>query len=217
MDFGEARRFMVDGQLRPSAVTDPLLLSAMRELPRESFLPASLRHRAYADELAPLPGGRAMLTPMVLARLIQATLPKPGERALVLGAGAGYGAAVLARMGLEVTAVEADPVLADLARSGAAFALHEHRPDVLTADPAQPVAGGAYSLILIEGAVRELPPAVLDQLAEGGRMAFLREIRAPLSRAVLARRLGGSVTETILFEAAAPVLPAFAGRRVFAL
>src|SRR4051794_3874588 len=113
-DFSRARRFMVDGQLAPNGITDPLLLGAMGEIPRETFLPPAVRHRAYADDSVPLGGDRAMLSPMVLAKMIQLALPQPGERALVLGAGGGYGAAVLARMGLKVTAVESDPALSGL-------------------------------------------------------------------------------------------------------
>lgn len=208
--FEAARRFMVDGQVRPNAVTDPLLLSAMREVPRELFVPREMAHRAYADEMVPLPRGRAMLTPMVLARLLQAALPQPGERALVLAAGTGYGAALLARMGLEVTAVEADPALADLGRSAAAAALRDRRPDIVTADPARGFPDGApYALVVIEGAVQSLPDAMAAQLREAGRMVFLREVKEPLSRAILARRAGGAVSEQVLFEAAARVLPGF--------
>ncbi len=221
MDHGEAdaaaRRFMVDGQLRPNTVSDPLLLSAMRELPRGGFVPPAQRHRANADEWVPLGvAGRAMLAPMVLARLVQALLPQPGERALVLAAGTGFGAAVLARMGLSVTAVEEEAALADQGRAACAAALRDNRPDILTADPALPAVAGAepFPLVLIEGgAVRgELPASVLAQLAEGGRLAFLREVKAPLSRAILARRAGGAVSERVLFEAAAPVLPGAFGR-----
>ncbi len=217
MDHGEAaRRFLVDGQLRPNTVSDPLLLSAMGELPREAFVPPAQRHRANADEWVPLGvEGRAMLAPMVLARLIQALLPQPAERALVLAAGSGFGAAILARMGLCVTAVEEEAALADLGRAACAAALRDNRPDILTADPALPVAGTEpFPVVLIEGgAVRgPLPEAVLAQVAEGGRIAFLREVKAPLSRAILARRLGGAVSERVLFEAAAPVLPGTFGR-----
>lgn len=209
MDFAEARRFMVDGQLRPNTVNDPLLLSAAREIPREVFAPPAHRFRAYADEMLPLPAapGRAMLAPMVVARLVQALLPQPGERALVLAANTGYGAALLARMGLSVTAVEAEGALADAARAALASALRENRPEVITADPARPVQGAPFDVVLVEGAVQELPPEVANQLVEGGRMAFLREVKAPLSRAVLAKRAGGSLSERVLFEAAAPVLP----------
>jgi len=194
LDQGEAdaaaRRFMVDGQLRPNAVNDPLLLSAMGEIPRGLFAPAAQRHRAHADEWVPLGvAGRVMIAPMVLARLLQALLPQPGERALVLAAGTGYGAAVLARMGLSVTAEEGEAALADRGRAACAAALRENRPDILASDPARPAPAGEppFPLVLIEGgAVRGgLPAAVLARVAEGGRLAFLREVKAPLARLIM--------------------------------
>ena len=82
MDFAEARRFMVEGQLRPNRVEDPRIVAALRDLPRERFVPAAMASRAYADADVPLPGGRAMMKPLVLARLVQLSALRRGERAL---------------------------------------------------------------------------------------------------------------------------------------
>jgi len=210
-DFENARRMMVDGQVTPMGVIDPLLLGAMREVPRERFVPAALRHRAHADALLPLAPGRVLLTATVQARLLQALAPQPGDRALVLGAGSGYACALLARMGLAVTAVEEDAALAAMARQAFDVTLREGRPDVLVANPALGHAPGApYRLVLIEGAVARVPPAILAQMGEGGRLAALRLAQAPLAQAVLLRRAGGAFGETVLFETQAPVLPGFA-------
>src|SRR6478752_5055280 len=111
-DFALARRNMIDGQLRPNRVTNAELLTAIGDLPRERFLPDALRSVAYADDDVPLGGGRYLMEPMVLARLIQTLQPKHGDRAMILGAGRGYGAALLARLVKLVTAVESDPALA---------------------------------------------------------------------------------------------------------
>jgi protein-L-isoaspartate(D-aspartate) O-methyltransferase len=97
--FADARANMVDSQVRPNKVTDPRILHAMRTLPRERFLPPALASLAYADEDVPLGNGRVLMEPMVLARLLQIAAPMPGEVALVVGAGTGYGAAVLAACG----------------------------------------------------------------------------------------------------------------------
>jgi protein-L-isoaspartate(D-aspartate) O-methyltransferase len=118
-DFAAARRMMVLGQLTPNQVSDPLLLQAMGEVPRELFVPPAARHRAYADEAVPLGSGRAMMTPMAIGRLLQSLQPQPGERALVLGAGTGYGAAILRGWDLEVTAIESDAALLALGAGGA--------------------------------------------------------------------------------------------------
>ena len=215
-DFAAARRMMVLGQLTPNTVSDPLLLQAMGELPRERFVPPAMRHRAYADEAVPLGAagttGRAMMTPMALGRLIQLTAPQPGERALVLGAGTGYGAAVLARMGLDVIAVEEDAALVELGEQALEFALSGHRPVLRRADPSRGWPQGApFRLILIEGGVERLPAGLWSQMGEGGRAAAIRQAisAGPVGVAALFRRIGGTVTETAGFDAVAPVIPAF--------
>ncbi|MFL1460916.1 protein-L-isoaspartate O-methyltransferase family protein [Roseococcus sp. DSY-14] len=210
-DFEAARRMMVLGQLEPNTVNDPLLLRAMGEVPRERFLPAALAARAYADESTPLAPGRALLQPMVLGRLVQALLPQPGERALVLGAGTGYGAAVLAAMGLVVTAVEEEAALVEAGRAALDFALPANRPELHAANPAQGwPAGAPYRVILVEGAVETVPEALWTQLGEGGRAALVRAGKGMKGRASLFRRAGGTVSEVPSFDAAAPLLPAFA-------
>ena len=108
-DFALARRNMVDGQLRPNRVTNAQLLAAIGDLPRERFLPAGLQSVAYADDDVPLGNGRFLMEPMVLARLIQTLQPLPEDKALVVASGAGYGAALLARLVKTVVAVEATP------------------------------------------------------------------------------------------------------------
>jgi protein-L-isoaspartate(D-aspartate) O-methyltransferase len=219
MDYAEARRRMVDGQLRPNRVTDPRLLEAFRTLPREAFLPAALRSRAYADEDVPLPGGRSMLKPMVLARLLQIAEPRPDDRGLVVCAGTGYGAAVLGHVGVRVVAIEADAELAGLARSALAGTLPAGTVRFEATEPAAGFAAGApYDIILIEGEVAEIPDALTDQLAEGGRLVTVRgEGGRPgtlggggQARAVLGRRIGGVVSVTPVFDCAAGTLPAFA-------
>lgn len=210
-DFSRARRFMLDGQLTPNGITDPLLLGAMGEVPREAFVPPAQRYRAYADEAVPLGGGRAMLAPMVLAKMIQLALPQPGERALVLAAGTGYGAAVLARMGLQVTAVESDASLAGASEQALDFGLHGNRPAMVTADPKAGLPAGApFRIILIEGAVESVPPALASQLGEGGRLLVIRREPGQAGRILMLRKLGGGVTEVPGPDAAAPLLPDFA-------
>ncbi|MBX9946488.1 MAG: protein-L-isoaspartate O-methyltransferase, partial [Reyranella sp.] len=169
-DFARARRNMVESQLRPNRVTNAALLAAMGELPRERFLPEALRAVAYADDDVPLGGGRYLMEPMVLARLIQTLQPGPEERALVIGAGRGYGAALLARLAKSVTALEIDPGLA----AAAAAITRDLGLDGIrqvTGRLEDGVADGApYDVVLIEGAVRQLPQKILDQMAEGGRL-----------------------------------------------
>jgi len=207
MDYADARRRMVDGQIRPNKVTDPRLLEALRELPRELFLPPALRTRAYIDEDVPLPGGRALMEPMVLARMVQTLAPRAGGRALVVCAGTGYGAAVLARMGADVTAVEDDAALAAIAREAFAACLP---PAAVRMAESLPPEGEAFDAILVEGEVPAVPEEVSRLLAEGGRLAAAVGAGRRNGVAVLGQRLGGAVTLTPAFDCAVAALPAFA-------
>ncbi|TAJ38044.1 MAG: protein-L-isoaspartate O-methyltransferase [Reyranella sp.] len=210
-DFALARRNMVEGQLRPNRVTNAALLAAVGELPREKFLPEAVRSVAYADEDVPLGGGRYLMEPMVLARLIQTLQPQPEDRALVVGAGRGYGAALLARLVKAVTALESDPALAaageqttrDLGLTGIQW---------VTGKLEQGGPGSApYDVILIEGAVRQVPQAVFDQLAEGGRLAVtVSGTSGAMGVAQIFIKDGGVTSGRPLFEAGTPPLPGFA-------
>ncbi len=207
MDYADARRRMVDGQIRPNKVTDPRLLDAMRDLPRELFLPPPLRARAYVDEDVPLPGRRALMEPMVLARLVQLLAVRSDGRALVVGAGTGYGAAVLARKGAAVTAVEDDAALAAVAREAFAACLP---PAAVRMADRLPSDGELFDAVLIEGEVPAVPDRVSDLLAEGGRLAAVVGGGRRNGTAVLGQRLGGAFTVTPAFDCAVAALPAFA-------
>jgi protein-L-isoaspartate(D-aspartate) O-methyltransferase len=216
-DFALARRNMVDGQLRPNRVNDAGLLAALGELPRERFLPEGLRSVAYADDDVPLGNGRFMMEPMVLARLAQALHVQPGQRVLVVGANTGYGAALLARLGAGVTALESDAALAELARK--ALAASGAAVNVVTGTLQDGhVAGGPYDAILIEGAVEEISARLIDQLKLNGRLATVqREGDGSVGRAVLLTRADKAAAGTrVLFDANTPLLPGFARARSFA-
>lgn len=217
MDFAEARRHMVDGQLRPNRVEDPRIVAALRDLPRERFAPPALAVRAYADADLPLPGGRAMLKPLVLARLVQLAALKRGERVLVLGAGTGFGAALMAAIGGVVTAVESDPGLLAIARGALAACTPADSVTLVEADPTGGHAAGApYDVIMIEGGVAEVPRAIEEQLAEGGRLVTIGLAGGPPGRALLVRRAGGAFSATQEFDAHAPALPGFVAAPAFA-
>ena len=217
MDFARARRFMVDGQLRPNQVQDPRILSAFGDLAREAFIPPDLAPRAYTDTDVPLPGGRFLMQPMVMARLFQLAELRRGDRTLLLGAGCGYGAAVLAAMGANVTALENDPVLLGLAQTGLARCLPEASVRLLREDPAHPPAGlGPFDVIIIEGGIAAIPRPIETLLAEGGRLVALVTAGGPPARATLVRHIGGSFTPRTAFEAHAAPLPAFQPKPSFA-
>jgi len=219
MDYAEARRRMVDGQIKPNRVTDPRIMEAMRDVPRELFVPEVHRARALSDEDLALGGGRVLIQPMAIARLIQLAAARPGERALVLAAGPGYGAALLAHMGLQVTAVEDDAALAALGE--AALAAAALPPGALrrhTGPSPQGWAEGApYDLILVEGTIPEVPPALAEQLSEGGRLVALRRRAGEVGSAITGRRVGGTLSVVAGFDMQGTLLPAFVPRAGFAL
>ncbi|MBM3645032.1 MAG: protein-L-isoaspartate O-methyltransferase [Alphaproteobacteria bacterium] len=208
-DFALARRNMIDGQLRPNKVTDPEVLRAMALIPREAFVPAARQAVAYADDDVPLGNGRFLMEPMVLARLIQALQVRADTNALVAMAGPGYGAAVLSHLVGSVVVLEEDAVLA---ASGAA-ALASLGAGNCT--PAQAGAGtgfpsGApYGAILVEAGIGTIPKALLDQLADGGRLAaVVAPANGGMGVATLAVKSGGVCATRPLFDAGTPAAPA---------
>ena len=207
-----ARSMMVDSQVRPNKVYNPRLIAALRRIPREQFLPPAAAARAYADDNVALPAGRCLIAPMVIARLIQEAAPRDHERALVVAAGSGYGAALLSACGPQVTALEDDPALLALARA----ALPVWAPAVTLAEgppAAGHPAGAPYELILIEGALDEVPPALIAQLAPLGRLIAVRRIPAPVgagspAQAIIGEPVAGRLSIQPLFDCAVPLLPA---------
>ncbi|HVC61432.1 MAG TPA: protein-L-isoaspartate O-methyltransferase [Acetobacteraceae bacterium] len=214
--FAEARNRMVDSQIRPNRVTDPRITGAMRRLPRERFLPAGLASLAYADQDVKLGNGRVLPQPMTIARLVQLAAPVQGERALVVAAGAGYGAALLAACGARVTALEEDPALLATAR----HALIGVAPEVSVVSGALSAgwpAGAPYDVILIEGAVQAIPPALAQQLRNnGGRLVAVVCGDGRTSQAVLAEATGAGLRAQPMFDCATPLLPSLVPVPAFA-
>ena len=230
-DFlNDARKRMVDSQLRPNKVTDPRILAAMRALPREAFLPPALLPLAYADRNVPLGDGRMLLQPMTLARLVQATSPTAGDRVLVVGANTGYAAAVFAALGCVVVALEQAGPLADLAKtalaatsptgtSPAGTSPAATSPAVTVATgllPAGWAAGAPYDVILIDGAVPEVPAAIAAQLnRQTGRLVTIVNTGGRTSHAVQAEPAATGLSVRTLFDCLCPVIPAFARAPAF--
>jgi protein-L-isoaspartate(D-aspartate) O-methyltransferase len=214
--FADARNCMVDSQIRPNRVADPRLLAAMRSLPREKFLPATVWSLAYADQDVPLGDGRFMLEPMVLARLLQAANLSENERVLVVGAGTGYSAAVLAACGCRVTALEEDASLLAIAET----VLPAEAPGVtLVSGPlaAGWPSNGPYDMILIEGSVPEIPPAVAAQAhQETGRILATIYYEGRITQAVIAEATAFGVGISSLFDCATPPIPSLRKAAAFA-
>lgn len=213
--FATARSHMVDSQVRPNRVSDARILDAMRRLPRERFLPPHLAALAYVDEDVALGNGRVLIEPMVIARLVQLAAPVAGERALVVAAGSGYGAALLAACGARVTALEEDPALLRLARS----ALTEAAPEVtIVSGPlaAGWPSGAPYNVILIEGAVPRIPPPLAQQLHhDGGRLVAVIRGDSYIGHAVLAEPTPVGLRAQAIFDCATPPIPSLLAAPAF--
>lgn len=168
--FDEMRQTMIDCQLRPTGVSDPRVVEAFAAVPRERFVPADRAMLAYLDEDLPLGGGRYLMEPMAFGQLLMGAGFKLHERVLVVGAGTGYSAAVIARLVREVVAVEEDAALAETARANLAAMGADNAKVVDGALTGGWAEGAPYDAIFFDGAVASLPPALLGQLKDGGRV-----------------------------------------------
>lgn len=213
----QLRRNMVDTQLRTYDVTSLPLLDAVESVDREPFMPAALRNLAYIDQVVTLGGeggGRRLLTPMVLARLLQAADIHKGDRVLDIAGGTGYGAAIMRALGADVTMLEATEGLASQARS-ALSAAGIAGVDVMAGALVKGASKKAlFDVIIVNGAIETSPNALLDQLADGGRLVAV--VGAGRSgRVTVFSKNGQTVGQKAAFDAAADLLPEFAQRQGF--
>jgi protein-L-isoaspartate(D-aspartate) O-methyltransferase len=205
-DFAHARKIMVDNQLRTSGITDWRLLAAMGDVPREKFVPAVRQGLAYIDEALTIGTGRKLAAPAPFAKLVQLAEIEHGERVLDLGCGTGYSAAVLARLASHVVAVEADKPLAAHARAALA---ELGVTNVTLVDGPIASAGkahGPYDVIILEGAVEQLPEGLLAQLKPEGRLVALIAPRGKVAVAHLFARSGKGIASSAAFDATLPRL-----------
>jgi protein-L-isoaspartate(D-aspartate) O-methyltransferase len=208
MDYAAARQHMIDSQVRTNKVTDPAIIGSLASTPRELFVAEAQRKLAYIDRAVPIGAGRRMMEPMVLARLLQSAQPQPRETVLVVGAGTGYSAAVLAGLVKRVVALEASAELAQRARAAMA-GLSIGNVTVVEGDlAAGRAADGPYNLILIDGAAEVVPEALFGQLSEQGRLAVVMTDEG-VARGTLFMRADGVVSRRSLFDADADALPEF--------
>jgi protein-L-isoaspartate(D-aspartate) O-methyltransferase len=208
--FATARQKMVDGQVRPSDVTDIRILDAMLAVPREAFVPENKQALAYLDlDLDVSEGGSAkrfLIKPAVLAKMLQAAEIRATDRVLVVGCATGYAAAVIARFATHVTATEGDSALA--ARAQAILAANGcGNVTVRTAAPADgDPANAPWDVIVLNGATEIVPERLYGQLQNGGRLVGVFATSLP-PRATMVTCSHGDFGHRTLFDAVAPVLP----------
>ena len=210
-NYEQMRRAMVVGTLRTTGVNDPRVLAAMGDVPRERFVPETNRAIAYADTIVLLGRGRYLNSPIALGKLLVEAAPREGERALVIGAATGYSAAVMARLVGQVVAVEEEPELAAAAKA----ALAGSGVQLVEGPLAKGYKRGApYDMILIDGAVEIIPDPLVDQLADGGRIAAAI-VEDGVQRLAIGRRAGGGFGVVTFADVASAPLPGFERPRGF--
>ncbi len=209
VDFAAARLNMVDSQIRTNKVTDLRVIEAFETVPRERFVGEHLQGIAYVDEDLEVAQARYLMEPMVLARLLQAAAPGPTDMVLDVACATGYSTAVLAGLAETVVGVDKDRGLVESAN---------RTLNGLDIDNAVVVEGALadgyskqapYNVVLIQGAVTEVPAAIKAQMADGGRLVTVVVDEAGIGRATLIQRSGEVYSARVLFDAATPVLPGF--------
>ena len=215
-DFTTRRTMMVDTQVRPSDVTKFPIIAAMLDVPREAYVPKDKREEAYASANVVLGEGRVMLEPRTFAKLLDGLDIDSTELVLDVGCGLGYSTAVIAKMAEAVVAVEEDAEMAEEAQS---------MLSINGVDNAAVIAGtlsegsakhGPYDVIMLQGAVEQVPTAILEQLKDGGRIGCIF-MEDALGVVRIGYKFDGEMTWRYSFNASAPVLLGFEHPEEFVL
>lgn len=207
-DYERQRLNMVEAQVRANDVADPRISAAMREVPRESFVPASKRGIAYADAAIEIVPGRYLLDPRAFSKLLQLTDLGPDDVVLDVACGTGYSTAVIARLVRNVFGLEQD---ADLVRVACEAVPATGAKNAIVVQGALVdgfAAKAPYDVIFVNGAVENIPDALLNQLADGGRLVAI-VCNGTVSRGMLYSREHGRVSHRAAFDASAPLLAGF--------
>ncbi len=192
-EFHQQREQMVETQLKSRDIQNELVLEAMRKVPRHLFMPESMRQYAYIDSPVPIGEDQTISQPYIVGLMTQTVDPKPGDRALEVGTGSGYQAAVLGELVQEVFTIEIIPVLAE----GAEKALSESGYDNVEVRQGDGYQGwperAPFDIILITAAPEEIPQPLIDQLAEGGRLVVPLGAEGTIQTLTLVTKVKGEV------------------------
>lgn len=215
-DYAAARANMIESQVRPNGITDRRIITAMEAIAREDFVPDSRKAVAYVDEDVLLgqadgaAGPRYLIEAMAFARMLQQAAVKPSEKVLVVGAASGYGAAVIAALAARIVALESDAGLVAQARMNLQ---HVANVRIVEGDLEAGVRADApFDVIVLEGRVANVPQALLDQLADGGRLIGVIG-ETEMAKACVYTSTGGTIATRDMFDASVAALPGFVKKR----
>jgi protein-L-isoaspartate(D-aspartate) O-methyltransferase len=219
-DFFTKRHNMVESQIRTNAVTDARLLKALREVPREVFVPASMRNLAYME--APLEVKRAsdghaarhLLAPMTFAKLAQLAEITSTDKLLDVGAATGYSTAIFAKLAGLVIAVECETDLAAQARDALSTLSIRNAKVIEGALETGAPDTGSYQVIFMNGRIAVKPDALFAQLASGGRLVVI-EGNDIVAKARIYIKIDSAIRSSVEFDAAAPILSGFDPKPAF--
>ncbi|MEE8461902.1 MAG: protein-L-isoaspartate(D-aspartate) O-methyltransferase [Acidobacteriota bacterium] len=199
-DFAQQREQMVETQLESRDIQNERVLEAMKKVPRHLFMPASVRQYAYVDRPVPIGKGQTISQPYIVGLMTQTVDPKPGDRALEVGTGSGYQAAVLGELVQEVYSIEIIPDLAERAEKVLAESGYDN-VEVRQGDGYQGwPAKAPFDIILITAAPEEIPQPLIDQLAEGGRLVVPVGPQGEIQTLTLVTREKGEVKKTYITD-----------------
>lgn len=209
MDYAAARQNMVESQIRTNRVIDPAITAALAEIPREVFVPKPMRGFAYVDEDLDVGGGRFIVEPLVLARLLVGAAIKPTDVVLNIGDATGYSTAVVSKLAQTVVSLECDGEWAGRASQSLSDLGIDNAAVVQGALDQGYAAQAPYDVILFSGGVTEVPTAICRQLADGGRLAGVILGASGVGKGTLVVRVGDTFGRRVLFDAATPLLPGY--------
>lgn len=215
-DFVEARKAMVDCQVRPSDVTSYAIIEAMLTVPREEFVPAPMQAVAYAEAEIPLAPGRVLLPTRTFAKMLEAARVGPDDLVLDVNPGTGYSTAVLAHLAGAVVAAEPDPAMAEKLQANVAA---QELDNVMVAEPSAcpgDAANGPYDVIFVNCGVEQVPDSLMAQLKDGGRLVAVF-MSGQAGQCRLQIRTGDGVSERYMFDATANVPDGYHRDVAFAL
>jgi protein-L-isoaspartate(D-aspartate) O-methyltransferase len=205
-DYARARTLMVDNQLRTSGITDRRLLGVMGEVPREIFVPPARQSLAYIDEAHPLSATRKLGPPAPFAKLVQLASIEHSDRVLDVGCGTGYSAAVIAGLAADVVALEDDSGLAAAARKNL-VAVGAKNVSVVDGPITAGGAGqGPYDVIVVEGALAQVPRTLFDLLKVEGRLVAYIAATGKVPVAHLFAKSGKGIAARADFDGRLPPL-----------